>query len=78
MNNINQEDFNSALAACAAEPIHQLGAIQPHGTVLVFAMDEKHTIVQVSTNLEQFLDCSAEAALGQALYDLIGWAAALA
>lgn len=76
MNNINQEDFNSALAACAAEPIHQLGAIQPHGTVLVFAMDEKHTIVQVSTNLEQFLDCSAEAALGQALYDLIGWAAA--
>jgi PAS domain S-box-containing protein len=76
MNEISQVDFNSALAACAAEPIHQLGAIQPHGAVLVFALDDKHTIIQVSANLEQFLDCSVVAALGQSLYDLIGWAAA--
>lgn len=76
MNEISQEDFNSALAACAAEPIHQLGAIQPHGAVLVFNTDDKHTIVQVSENLTQLLDCSAEAALGQSLYDLISWAAA--
>ena len=76
MNEISPEAFDLALAACAAEPIHQLGAIQPHGAVVVFNTDEKHTIIQVSANLEQFLDCSAEAALGQSLYNCLGSAAA--
>ncbi len=76
MNEISPEAFDLALAACAAEPIHQLGAIQPHGAVVVFNTDEEHTIVQVSANLEQFLDCCAEAALGQTLYNCLGSAAA--
>ena len=76
MNEISPEAFDLALAACAAEPIHQLGAIQPHGAVVVFTSDEKHTIIQVSANLEQFLDCCAEAALGQTLYNCLGSAAA--
>ena len=76
MNNASKEDFDSALAACAAEPIHQLGSIWPHGAVLVFNTDERRTIVQVSANLEQFLDCSVKAALGQSLYECLGSAAA--
>ena len=75
MNDINPEAFDQALAVCAAEPIHQLGAIQPHGAIVVFNTDEKRTIIQASANLEQFLDCSAEAALGQSLYDCLGSAA---
>ena len=51
MNTANSAALEQALAACASEPIHQLGSIQPHGALVVFNTDERHTILQVSANL---------------------------
>jgi diguanylate cyclase (GGDEF)-like protein len=57
------------LEACADEPIHIPGAIQPHG-VLVAAVDLK--ITHVSANLESLTGGPAAAAIGSNLADIIG------
>ncbi len=56
---------------CAAEPIHIPGAIQPHGALIVVAVDGWR-ITHASENLAQFLDVDARAALGLPVQDLIG------
>ncbi len=77
MNTANSAALEQALAACASEPIHQLGSIQPHGALVVFNTDERHTILQVSANLGEYLKCPAADALGQSLTQLLGIEATL-
>ncbi len=72
MNHLQQ-----ALQACAAEPIHQLGNIQPHGAVLVLSANKLRTVVQASDNISDFIDLPVEGVLGKSLTELIGDTAAL-
>jgi light-regulated signal transduction histidine kinase (bacteriophytochrome) len=58
------------LEACAREPIHIPGAIQPHGVLISF--DEATLrIVQVSANCGALTGIEAEALLGETLGDLL-------
>jgi light-regulated signal transduction histidine kinase (bacteriophytochrome) len=77
MNNLNAENLQQALEQCAAEPIHQIGSIQPHGILLVISNDRVRTLKQASTNIIQFLEVSTDIALGRPLIDVIGETAAL-
>jgi len=61
-----------AMAQCAAEPIHQLGFIQPHGIALVLSPNSEYTILQVSENLTDLLEVSAENVLDKALHVVLG------
>ena len=72
MNNIPKEEFELALKQCATEPIHQLGNIQPHGAVLVISSDSLRTVLQVSQNLEEFVDLPSGESFGKSLSDLLG------
>ncbi|MFO0675676.1 MAG: ATP-binding protein [Polyangiaceae bacterium] len=56
------------LDACASEPIHIPGSIQPHG-VLFACEGETLTIVRVSSNADEFLGVDARALLGRSLLD---------
>jgi light-regulated signal transduction histidine kinase (bacteriophytochrome) len=51
---------------CAREPIHILGNIQSHGVLFVLSQ-ESLTCLQVSANVEQFLDRKLEDYLGKGL-----------
>ncbi len=62
---------------CAAEPIHQIGNIQPHGAVLVLSADSRRTILQASANINCFIDFSGNGAVGKSLAELIGTSSAL-
>ncbi len=62
---------------CAAEPIHQIGNIQPHGAVLVLSTDGRRTVLQASANITNFIDFSGDGALGKSLAELIGTSSAL-
>jgi diguanylate cyclase (GGDEF)-like protein len=62
---------------CEQEPIHIPGAIQPHGAMLAALVDSGR-VTHASANLFAMLGCSAEAALGQPLQQVIGEAAARA
>jgi len=77
MNNITKEDLVQALQVCAAEPIHQIGNIQPHGAALVFSADSLRTVLQASANIDQFIDLPTEGALGKPISQLLGAASAL-
>lgn len=77
MNNLDAENLQQALEQCAAEPIHQIGSIQPHGILLVISNDSTRTLKQASTNLNQFLEFTTDIALGRPLAELIGETAAL-
>ena len=72
MNKVTKEALEQALKTCAAEPIHQIGSIQPHGASLVLSADSLHTVVQASANLDQFIDLPAGGALGKSLVKLMG------
>jgi len=48
--------------ACALEPIHMPGTIQPHGILIV--LDETLRILQISANVESLLGRSAESLVG--------------
>jgi diguanylate cyclase (GGDEF)-like protein/PAS domain S-box-containing protein len=63
------EQLRLALERCAAEPIHHVGAIQPHGA-LVAVQDER--IAFASANLADFLGVAPEAAIGGSLHGIIG------
>ncbi|MBV9999494.1 MAG: response regulator [Verrucomicrobia bacterium] len=54
------------LTACAREPIHQPGRVQPHGLLLVLR-GPGHTVVQVSANAAEVLGRGPDALLGQPL-----------
>ena len=51
----DQQQFESALEACASEPIHQIGHVQPHGGLLAFSGDTDHRILQASRNIVEFV-----------------------
>jgi light-regulated signal transduction histidine kinase (bacteriophytochrome) len=59
------------LAACADEPIHIPGAIQPHGA-LVAADEQSLRITHVSANLARATGVSGRSQLGRPLSDLLG------
>lgn len=50
--------------ACADEPIHIPGSIQPHG--FLFVLDEQLQITRISENVQQWLGVAPEQLLGQA------------
>ncbi|MEI6335280.1 MAG: hypothetical protein WCS87_12015, partial [Methylococcaceae bacterium] len=77
MNNITKEGLEQALQICAAEPIHQIGNIQPHGAALVLSADSLRTVLQASANIDRFMDLPAGGALGKTLVELMGTASAL-
>ncbi|MFI3198010.1 MAG: PAS domain S-box protein [Methylococcaceae bacterium] len=77
MNSVTKEGLEQALQICAAEPIHQIGTIQPHGAALVLSADSLRTVLQASANIDLFMDLPAEGALGKPLAELIGIASAL-
>ena len=77
MNSFTAEEMEQALRECAAEPIHQIGKIQPHGALLVLSKDPQHRVLQSSENLVDFFGISADQANGKALALLIGKPATL-
>ncbi len=76
MNNVNQQALEQAMQICAAEPIHQIGHIQPHGAILVLSADNLRMVLQASSNINCFIDCPVEGALGKSLIELMGGASA--
>lgn len=58
------------LTNCDREPIHQLGAIQPFGFLLV--LSSEWIVRRASANLADYLGIDAESALGVAAIDLLG------
>lgn len=59
------------LETCDHEPIHLIGAVQPHGALI--AADEKKLIVEyASLNTGSFIGTDAKTLLGMKLADLIG------
>jgi light-regulated signal transduction histidine kinase (bacteriophytochrome) len=71
MQQASAADFEQALRDCAAEPIHQLGAVQPHGALVAFQPGGTRNIRQVSRNLDAFLDAVPKDLIGQPLARLM-------
>ncbi|MEI6334692.1 MAG: ATP-binding protein [Methylococcaceae bacterium] len=67
-----EQALEQALQVCAAEPIHQIGNIQPHGATLVLSPDNLHTVLQVSANINDFIDLKTKEVLGKSLEKLLG------
>ncbi|MEP4199429.1 MAG: ATP-binding protein [Aliishimia sp.] len=59
------------LDTCDQEPIHLIGAVQPHGALVAFDVDS-HEILYVSANSAEFVGYSAQAILGKPIDLLIG------
>ena len=76
MTNNLDSALEQALQQCAAEPIHQLGAIQSHGVALVLNSSSDYNIIQASANLATLLGISADLALNQSLQAVLGETAA--
>ena len=76
MPSISEQELEKALLECAAEPIHQIGSIQPHGALLVLSADSGRIVLQCSDNLDNFIDLPADGALGKRLVELLGDTAA--
>ncbi len=72
MSTFSQEEIEQALQKCAAEPIHQIGQIQPHGAMLVLSSDKHRTVLQASENLADFIDLPVDGVYGKPLTELIG------
>jgi light-regulated signal transduction histidine kinase (bacteriophytochrome)/ActR/RegA family two-component response regulator len=66
------EAFEAALEACASEPIHHIGTIQPQGAAMVLAADAPHQVLQVSANLLEVTGLDGPSLLGSALADVLG------
>ena len=64
-------EIEAALQACAREPVHIPGAIQPHGA-LISCDAELARVRQVSANLEQMLGVTVDHALAGKPEDLFG------
>ena len=54
--------------ACASEPIHIPGSIQPHGALVVIDADQ--TVIQASVNLADILGVAHGEAIGKTLSDI--------
>ena len=59
------------LSSCDREQVHLIGAIQPHGALLVLE-EPSLKIVQASTNCARFLNTPCEELVGQSLELLLG------
>jgi two-component system, chemotaxis family, sensor kinase Cph1 len=67
---MTEEELAQALDACAAEPIHIPGSIQPHGVLL--AIDEDTLVVErVSANCATLLARPPDEVLGQDVTELL-------
>ena len=77
MKQLAQSPLEQAIEACASEPIHQIGNIQPHGALLVLSPDHKRLVLKASANIGYFIDLPPEGALGKPLAELIGNNAAI-
>jgi diguanylate cyclase (GGDEF)-like protein len=66
-----REELDAALAACANEPIHIPGAVQPHGALLAAGIHDG-TVVAVSANTMPFLALRPEELLGRRLAEAVG------
>ncbi len=64
-----EKDMKEALDACAQEPIHVPGSIQPHGMLMVCSLNGD--IEQISANAEAFLGVPAQACLGRNVREFI-------
>ncbi len=71
MKNSSNSDLEKALQFCAAEPIHQIGSIQPHGAALVLSSEMPRVVHQASANLANFIDTPQDFVAGSALLELI-------
>ena len=59
------------LATCDREPIHLIGAVQPHGALI--AVDEERSVVDyASANTEAFVGFAPDAILGKDIASVIG------
>lgn len=63
---------NVDLSSCDREQVHLVGAIQPHGALLVLE-EPTLRIVQASTNSADFLGTPCELLVGQCLDELLGF-----
>lgn len=77
MTNYSQQDIEQALLNCEAEPIHQIGQIQPHGVLLVISDSSPRRILQCSANLGHFLGLSFESIQNLLLEEVLGISSAL-
>lgn len=77
MSHLNKSALELALQTCTAEPIHQLGKVQSYGALLVLSADNRRTVLQVSDNINNFIELPVEGALGKQLDELVGEASAL-
>jgi two-component system, chemotaxis family, sensor kinase Cph1 len=69
--NIERSAERADLSNCALEPIHIPASIQPHGLLMVLR-EPGLTITQVSRNVGEYLDRSADRVLEQPLSSLLG------
>src|ERR1700678_1470995 len=72
MNDLSRAEPRSELANltdCEREPIHLPGAVEPNGAMLVLGEDAL-TILQVSSNISNFLNLAPEDLLGMSLANL--------
>ncbi len=60
-------DLDELLRRCASEAIHNPGAVQPHGALLV--LDHEHTVVAASANLGDITGTDLADALGRPVAD---------
>ncbi len=72
MKTYSQQDIELALQNCEAEPIHQIGQIQPHGVLLVLSDSSPRIILQSSANFSHFLGLSTESVQNLLLEDVLG------
>jgi chemotaxis family two-component system sensor kinase Cph1 len=72
MGSFSSQELELALRECAAEPIHQIGKIQPNGVLLVLSQDSPHTVLQASDNLAIFLNLSVNDVIGKSIASLLG------
>jgi len=62
--------LQEALERCAAEPIHQAGAVQAYGALLAY--DGQGLVRMASANLRNFLPLNAEEAIGLSVDAILG------
>lgn len=62
--------LDDLLAACASEPIHAPGAVQPHG--VLFLLDDDDRVRALSANAVDILARPADGAIGRPLPDVLG------
>ena len=72
MDQFTPEEYALALKRCETEAIHQIGLVQPHGTLIVLARNPQLTVLQVSENIGVFFGKEPTDILGKPLADLIG------